>query len=428
MKRSTIFLILLILLFTVFAVAQSENSSDPYKPTLDRLQALTRQGEIQWRYHTDVPHPEDPGLNDSDWGTLTVKNVSGPGGMNKNEEHWTGTRVFRRWVQIPEKINGYATQGSRVSIDLRFGSESGLKITVFANGAILYRGSDDDILPMLLTENAQPGQKFLIAARVVAEDDAQCEFFHGELTIEPAPARPDPAFLRTELLSARPIINAYQDGKAERQQQLDAAIKAIDFSPLEKGDQAGFDASLRQAHTKLEALKPFLQQFNIRIVGNSHIDMAWLWPWTETVEVVRNTFQSVLDLMREYPEFKFTMSSARTYEWMQEKYPDLFQQIEKRVKEGRWEIIGGMWVEPDLNMPDGESLVRQMLVGKRYFQKNFGVDVKIGWNPDSFGYSYQLPQIYKKSGMDYFVTQKLLWVHEFTTFPYKLFWWQAPDS
>ena len=428
MKRSTIFLILLIVLFAVFAVAQSENSSDPYKPTLDRLQALTRQGESQWLYHGDVPHPEDPGLNDSDWGTLTVKNVSGPGGMNKNEEHWTGTRVFRRWVQIPEKINGYATQGSRVSIDLRFGSPSGLRLTVFANGAILYRGSDDDILPMLLTENAQPGQKFLIAARVVAEDDAQCEFFHSELTIEPPHTRPNPALLRTELLSARPIINAYENGKTERQQQLDAAIKAIDFSSLEKGDQAGFDASMKQARTKLEALKPFLQQFNIRIVGNSHIDMAWLWPWTETVEVVRNTFQSVLDLMREYPEFKFTMSSARTYEWMQEKYPDLFQQIEKRVKEGRWEIIGGMWVEPDLNMPDGESLVRQMLVGKRYFQKNFGVDVKIGWNPDSFGYSYQLPQIYKKSGMDYFVTQKLLWAHEFTTFPYKLFWWQAPDS
>ena len=256
----------------------------------------------------------------------------------------------------------------------------------------------------------------------------QCEFFHSELTIEPPHARPDPAFLRMELLSARPIITAYEDGKTERQQQLDAAVKAIDFSPLEKGDQAGFDASLRQAHAKLEALKPWLQQFTIRIVGNSHIDMAWLWPWTETVEVVRNTFQSVLDLMREYPDFKFTMSSARTYEWMQEKYPDLFQQIEQRVKEGRWEIIGGMWVEPDLNMPDGESLVRQILVGKRYFQKNFGVDVKIGWNPDSFGYNYQLPQIYKKSGMDYFVTQKLLWAHEFTTFPYKLFWWQAPDG
>jgi len=426
MKRSVVFLILVIPLGAAFAVSQNSGAPDPYKPTLDRLEALTRQDETEWRLHADVPHPEDPGLNDSGWGTLTVKNVSGPSG-NVNEEHWTGTRVFRRWIEVPEKINGYATRGSRVSLDLRFRSPQSLRITVFSNGAILDRGSDDDILPVLLTENAQPGQKFLVAARVVAADDAQSEFFHSELTIEPH-ARPDPAFLRMELLAARPIITAYEEGRVERQQQLDAALKAIDFSPLEKSDQAGFDASLKAAHAKLEVLKPWLQQFNIRIVGNSHIDMAWLWPWTETVEVVRNTFQSVLDLMREYPDFKFTMSSARTYEWMQEKYPDLFQQIGQRVKEGRWEIIGGMWVEPDLNMPDGESLVRQILVGKRYFQKNFGVDVKIGWNPDSFGYNYQLPQIYKKSGMDYFVTQKLLWAHEFTTFPYKLFWWQAPDG
>ncbi len=429
MKRLAIFLLLMsAIALPTAAFSQTSTIPDPYKETLDRLEALTRQNESQWRFHADVAHPEDPGLNDSDWRTLNVKNMSGPGGKNANEERWTGTRAFRRWIQIPEKINGYATQGSRVSIDLRFGSPQGLIITVFSNGAILYRGSDDDILPMLLTENAQPGQKFLVAARVVAGDDVQSEFFHSELTIQAPSTRPDPAFLRTELLSARPIIAAYENGKSERQQQLDAAIKAIDFTPLDKGDQAGFDGSLRQAHGKLEVLKPWLQQFSIRIVGNSHIDMAWLWPWTETVEVVRNTFQSVLDLMREYPDFKFTMSSARTYEWMQEKYPDLFEQIEKRVKEGRWEIIGGMWVEPDLNMPDGESLVRQILVGKRYFQKNFGVDVKIGWNPDSFGYNYQLPQIYKKSGMDYFVTQKLLWAHEFTTFPYKLFWWQAPDG
>src|SRR5580704_7929904 len=428
MKRSAVFLILVLLLPASFALSQNPGAPDPYKPTLDRLAALTRKDETEWRFHTDVPHPEDPGVNDSDWGVLTVKNVSGPGGNHASEEHWTGTRVFRRSIQIPEKINGYATQGSRVSIDLRFGSPGSLRITVFSNGAILYRGSDDDILPMLLTENAQPGQKFLVAARVVAGDDVQSEFFRSELTIQPPPARPDPAFLRTEVLSARPIIAAYEEGKSERQQQLDAAVKAIDFSPLDHGDQAGFDASLKQSRSKLEALKPWLQKFNIRIVGNSHIDMAWLWPWTETVEVVRNTFQSVLDLMREYPDFKFTMSSARTYEWMQEKYPDLFKQIEQRVKEGRWEIIGGMWVEPDLNMPDGESLVRQILVGKRYFQKNFGVDVKIGWNPDSFGYNYQLPQIDKRSGMDYFVTQKLMWAHEFTTFPYKFFWWQAPDG
>ncbi|MGO9084788.1 MAG: alpha-mannosidase [Candidatus Sulfotelmatobacter sp.] len=427
MKRSVLFLLFAILL-SAFAFSQTSNAPDAFKSAVEKLQSLTHQDELAWRFHEDIPHPEDPALNDSDWSALTVKNISEGGGGHANEEHWTGTRVFRRWIQIPEKINGYATQGSRVRLDLRFGSPDSLMITVFSNDAVLYRGDDDNILPVLLTENAQPGQKFLIAARVVARDDEEFEFFHSELTIEPPPARPDPELLRAEMLAARPIIAAYEDGKAQREQQLDAAVKAIDFSLLDRGDQAAFDASLNAAHTKLEVLKPWLQQFTIRVVGNSHIDMAWLWPWTETVEVVRNTFQSVLDLMREYPDFKFTMSSARTYEWMQEKYPDLFEQIEQRVKEGRWEVIGGMWVEPDLNMPDGESLVRQILVGKRYFQKNFGVDVKIGWNPDSFGYNYQLPQIYKKSGMDYFVTQKLLWAHEFTVFPYKLFWWQAPDG
>jgi alpha-mannosidase len=416
------------LLCAASALAQESTSPDPYRLTLDRLQSLLQQGETAWRSRADVPHPEDPALSDAAWDAFAVKNVSGPGGGHAVEQHWMGTRVFRRWVQIPEKINGYATQGSRVLLDLRFGSPGSLMITVFSNGSVLYRGDDDNILPVLLSANAQPGQKFLVAARVVTGDDVQSEFFHSTLVIEPPSTRPDPSLLRTEILAARPVIAAYEDGKAAREQQLEAAVKSIDFSPLERGDQAGFDASLKAAQAKLEDLKPWLQQFTIRIVGNSHIDMAWLWPWTETVEVVRNTFRSVLDLMREYPDFKFTMSSARTYEWMQEKYPDLFQEIEQRVKEGRWEIIGGMWVEPDLNMPDGESLVRQILVGKRYFQKNFGVDVKIGWNPDSFGYNWQLPQIYKKSGMDYFVTQKLLWAHEFTTFPYKLFWWQAPDG
>ena len=427
MKRSAL-LLTFVVSSAVFGFSQASNSSDPYRPTLDRLQSIVSQTEAEWRFHTDVPHPEDPALNDSGWDAFTVKNVSGPGGQNPNEEHWKGTRVFRRWIQIPEKINGYATQGSKVLLDLRFGSPNSLMITVFSSGTILYRGDDDNILPVLLTENAQPGQKFLVAARVVAGEDVQSEFFHSELTIQPQGVRPDPGFLRTEILAVRPIIAAYEEGKAERERELDAAVKAIDFSPLDRGDQAGFDASLKAAETKLQVLKPWLQQFTVRLVGNSHIDMAWLWPWTETVEVVRNTFQSVLDLMREYPDFKFTMSSARTYEWMQEKYPDLFHQIEQRVKEGRWEIIGGMWVEPDLNMPDGESLVRQILVGKRYFQKNFGVDVKIGWNPDSFGYNWQLPQIYKKSGMDYFVTQKLMWAHEFTTFPYKMFWWESPDG
>jgi alpha-mannosidase len=397
-----------------------QNAVDPYKQTLDRLESLTTLPLADWRFHTDVAHPEDPSLDDSGWDTAKV------GGK------WaTGSRVLRCSIVIPEKINGYAVQGGRVKLDFRFdfnwNNKGPVTIATFSNGSLVSRGDDDMQQPILLTESAQPGQKFLIAVRIDAPN-VETEFHHAQLTIEPSANRPDPAMIRMEVLAARPMIAAYEDGRPERQQQLDAAVTAIDFSPLERNDQAGFDASLRLAQSQLQPLNAWLKQFTVRAIGNSHIDMAWLWPWTETVEVVRNTFQSVLDLMREYPDLKFTMSSARTYEWMQEKYPYLFEQIKQRVKEGRWEVVGGMWVEPDLNMPDGESLVRQILVGKRYFQKNFGVDIKIGWNPDSFGYNWQLPQIYKKSGIDYFVTSKLLWATDYTKFPYRLFWWEAPDG
>jgi alpha-mannosidase len=397
-----------------------QTATDPYKATLDHLESLTNLPLPDWRMHVDIAHPEDPSVDDSWWE------------MAKVGDKWpTGPRVLRRSIVIPEKINGYAVQGARAKLDLRFdfnwNNKGPVTIAVFSNGSLVSRGDDDMQQPILLTENAQPGQKFLIAVRIDAPD-VETEFHHAQVTIEPAAGRPDPAMLRMEILAARPMIAAYEEGRTDRDLQLDTAVKAIDFSPLDKNDQAAFDASLRLAQSQLQPLNAWLKQFTVRAIGNSHIDMAWLWPWTETVEVVRNTFQSVLDLMREYPDFKFTMSSARTYEWMQEKYPDMFEQIKQRVKEGRWEVVGGMWVEPDLNMPDGESLVRQILVGKRYFQKNFGADIRIGWNPDSFGYNWQLPQIYKKSGIDYFVTSKLLWATDYTKFPYRLFWWEAPDG
>ena len=223
------------------------------------------------------------------------------------------------------------------------------------------------------------------------------------------------------------MIAGFSAGQSERATQLDDAVKTINFASLDHGDQQAFENSLRAAQEKLQPLGDWAKQFSIRAVANAHIDMAWLWPWTETVEVVRNTFGTALQLMRQYPDFIYAGSSAAAYIWMEEKYPELFKEIQQRVKEGRWEIVGGMWVEPDLNMPSGESLVRQILVGKRYFQEKFGVEVRIGWNPDSFGYNWQLPQIYKRSGLDYFVTQKMAW-NDTTKFPYKLFWWQSPDG
>jgi alpha-mannosidase len=184
---------------------------------------------------------------------------------------------------------------------------------------------------------------------------------------------------------------------------------------------------LKQSESALEGLKPLLQQATMHLTGNSHIDAAWLWPWTETVDVVKRTFGTALQLMNEYPDYTYTQSAAAYNNWMADKYPEMNDAIKKRIQEGRWEVVGGMWVEPDLNIPDGESTARSILIGKRWYQQHYGVDVRIGWNPDSFGYNWQLPQIYQKSGIDYFVTQKMSW-NDTNQLPFKLFWWESPDG
>ena len=422
MNRTRCFLFFL--LVSGFAFTQSPSTPpDPYKPVLDRLQSITVVPLPAWQAHAaDLPHKEDPALATSDWQPVKLK------------EDWKGSRWLRLTSGIPAQLNGYSLQGARISLDLHVSSDDAIQISVFSNGNMVARTDEDGQVPITLIENAQPGQKLVLAVRVLDSGGGGCcggdstRIEHAELSIQSPPDRPDPALMRLQILSAEPVIAAYPDGKTERQQQLDSAVKAINVAALDQGDQQAFDASLREAQAKLDVLRPYMKQFSIVAVGNSHIDMAWLWPWTETVEVVRNTFGTALQLMREYPDFKFTASTAQAYEWIEEKYPAMFQEIQQRVKEGRWEVIGGMWVEPDLNMPDGESLVRQVLYGKRYFQQKFGKDINIGWNPDSFGYNWQLPQIYKRSGIDYFVTQKLLWASEFTKFPYRLFWWQAPDG
>ena len=163
------------------------------------------------------------------------------------------------------------------------------------------------------------------------------------------------------------------------------------------------------------------------LVGHAHLDAAWLWTRDETIRICRDTFSSILDLMERYPAFHFTQSSAQYYEWMEEHYPEIFKRIKKRAQEGRWEVVGGMQIEPDCNLPSGESLVRQILHGKRYFREKFGIDVKVAWLPDSFGFPWTLPQILKKSGIDYFLTSKLNY-RTTLPFPHNLFWWRSPDG
>lgn len=165
----------------------------------------------------------------------------------------------------------------------------------------------------------------------------------------------------------------------------------------------------------------------IYLIGHSHIDAVWLWDKEETKRVCQSTFKMILDLLDERDDFYYTQSTAQFYEWIEEENPEIFERIKQHVKSGKWEIVGGMWVESDCNLPSGESLVRQILYGKKYFKDKFGVDVKVGWLPDTFGYCWTLPQIFKKSGIDYFLTSKLNMQARWLL-PYVLFWWESPDG
>ncbi len=162
-------------------------------------------------------------------------------------------------------------------------------------------------------------------------------------------------------------------------------------------------------------------------IGQSHIDAAWLWRVDQTRDKCVKTFGNAVRHMEIYPDFHYSQSAPQYYEWVLEDDPALFEKIREYEKEGRWEIVGGQWVEPDNNMPDGESFVRQRLLGQRFFLEHFGHMPDISWLLDSFGYQWNLPQILAKSGARYFWTNKLTW-NDTTVFPFHLFRWQAPDG
>jgi alpha-mannosidase len=162
-------------------------------------------------------------------------------------------------------------------------------------------------------------------------------------------------------------------------------------------------------------------------IGHAHLDTAWLWPLGETWRKAIRTFTTQLALMRDYPEHRFACSSARHYAWVKERDPELYEQIRARVREGQWVPVGGTWIEPDCNLPSGESLVRQFLYGQRFFEAELGRRARAFWNPDVFGYANQLPQIVRGAGMTRFLTQKLSW-NRFTHPPFHTFAWEALDG
>ncbi len=401
-------------------IREQKNLSPAAIAKLHTLEMLNSLPVGEWRFHAgDIPHGESPSLDDSSW-TLVKPRAKAP-----KDAVW-----YRRVIEVPKTLNGYDITGSRIWFQFHANANGPMPQIIYFNGRRVALG--DDLEPIVLFDPAKPGDKVLVAVKLLHTVDEKT-FAGVNLKIEPNPnatgptARPNPEDIRIQCITAANILPALPTPRKDLLPKVEEAVAAIDMKALQAGNQSAFDASLRKSQDILTSLHPELSQATIDLAGNAHIDAAWLWPRSETIDVVKRTFTTALQLMDEYPGYTYSQSAAQYTAWIAEKYPQMNDQIRQRVKEGRWEIVGGMWVEPDLNLPDGESLVRQLLVGQRYFQKEYGVTARIGWNPDSFGYNWQLPQIYKRSGMDYFVTQKMHW-NDTNQLPFRLFWWESPDG
>jgi alpha-mannosidase len=227
-----------------------------------------------------------------------------------------------------------------------------------------------------------------------------------------------------------PEVDFYLEAAANPMVTLQGSLPALSMLELRESPNPIFAvnaADLRLFEPQSPGAPPQLDEHRVTAVGHAHIDTAWLWPLRETVRKCARTFSTQLQLMEAHPDFVFACSAPQHYQWMQDRYPSIYEGIRQRVASGQWEPVGAMWVEPDCNLPSGEALVRQLLHGQRFFEQEFGFETRILWLPDVFGYPGNLPQLMHDAGCDYFLTQKLSW-NDTNKPEHSTFWWEGIDG
>ena len=343
--------------------------------------------------------------------------------------HWYGKDRhywFRTTYTIPEELDGKSVW-IRVSSQIdEWDDGRNPQFIVFVNGEV-YQGIDMNHRECLITRSGKAGETLTIDLQAytgimheefalrtqIEEIDAEIEKLYYDLWV------PLAAFSRME---------ADDKNRKDIEYVLNETINLLDLRTPYSED---FYRSVREASAYIQkALYEDMAGYEDVIatcIGHTHIDVAWWWTVAQTREKVGRSFATVLKLMDEYPNYKFMSSQPQLYAFLKERYPELYEKAKQRIKEKRWEPEGGMWVEADCNLTSGESLVRQFMHGKRFFKEEFGVDNRILWLPDVFGYSGALPQIMKKCGIDYFMTTKLAW-NQFNKVPYDTMMWRGIDG
>ena len=358
----------------------------------------------------------DPAVLDGLWEDVPASNFWGG-----DQEY----RVFHGKATIPE-----AFRGKIVEFQLLTGREglwdaTNPQFSVYVNGE-LRQGFDTNHTAVLLTEDAIPGETFdLFLSAFTGTQNFHLQFDATLRTVDKATEK-----LYYDLLlpwQSMSLLNADDAAYLELAEILTRAVNLLDMR--KPGSEAYYNSVEAAEAVLTEALytNPRTSEAIISCIGHTHIDVAWLWTLAVTEDKSVRSFSTVLELMRKYPEYRFMSSQPQLYQYVRNNAPEIYEQIKARIAEGRWEAEGGMFVEADCNLSSGESLVRQILYGKQFFMKEFGVDNHILWLPDVFGYAAALPQIMKKSGLQYFATTKLSW-NGYNKMPYDTFYWKGIDG
>ena len=300
---------------------------------------------------------------------------------------------------------------------------------LFVNGKVT-QGQDMNHREVRLTDCAKAGETYTLDLQ------AYTGILHNEFSLMVTASETDLALLKLYYDLKAPAdayhYNRMMQGRT-KSLIVEALNGALNLLDLRTPHSPKFDESVAAAQEYINEhlyRNPELSGHDDIIassIGHTHIDVAWWWTVSQTREKTARSFSTVLKLMEEYPNYKFMSSQPQLYVFLKERYPEVYEKVKERVKEGRWIPEGGMWLEADCNLTSGESLVRQFLYGKQFFTEEFGIDSKILWLPDVFGYSGALPQIMKECGIEYFMTTKLAW-NQIDKFPNDTFLWKGIDG
>jgi len=380
-----------------------------------------------WRYMEfdadDAPHglADFEDLPQSDFVPISIS------------DRWGGydrTAWFTTNLEIP---HGFIKPGMKYGLRLELGEGRGwgqnVEGLLYINGTAV-QGIDSCHLEVFINGDITKWRQLKLAIKAWAglPDKPKFRVFGETKLFMVHPAADEFYFVAKALTDSIPLLPKNDLKRFKLAKLLQETFKHINFlNPKSEEYYASIEDALHFLKTGLAELRKPEVKPTIHAVGHSHIDMAWLWRLSATREKASRTFATVLNLMRQYPEYYFMHSSPQLYKFLEEDYPEIFTRVRAKIVSGEWEATGGMWVESDTNVPSGESLVRQFLFGLRYFKKTFGVEQKVLWLPDVFGYSAALPQIAKKSGIDYFMTTKISW-NQYNHFPHDTFKWRGIDG